>query len=358
MGSNFFLKKFYVLIFVLLFVVIGSYFIFFADSYKFTEDRAIRVLVVHSYDVDSYLWTEGEMLGFNTSLDKMDDLGFDIDLKVFNMDTKRNPSNEWKEKSAVEAMKIIEEWDPDIVYLTDDNAQKYVGMNYLGSDILFVYSGVDNDPADYGYIKANNFAGVIERHHLRETVDLLKEFYPLVEKIGVIYDDSVTGELNAGNMIEISKGMTDVEFVEWARVSTFEEYKAKVDEYQESVDAILFLNIHTIKDENGKIIPSFEVAKWEIQNSDLPDICLHDYNILYGMLFGVPVSSFNQGYDAGVIVRKVLVDGIDPKNIPIKTSEIEKNWINLARAKQLGLDIPSVVLINSEVIEEFFWEEQ
>ena len=274
------------------------------------------------------------------------------------MDTKRNPSEEWKKKSASDAMSLIEEWEPDVVYLTDDNAQRYVGMNYLDSDILFVYSGVDNDPSNYGYLEAKNFVGVIERHHLKETVELLRDFYPSVNKIGVIYDDSVTGELNTKNMVEISKEMSDVEFVEWARVSTFEEYKSKVQEYQESADAILFLNIHTIKDEEGNIIPSPEIAKWEIQNSNLPDICLHDYNVRYGMLLGIPVSSFNQGYDAGEIVKKVLIDGVDPKKIPIKTSEIENNWINLARAKQLDLEIPSVILINSEVFEEFPWGEQ
>ena len=52
--------------------------------------------------------------------------GKNIELRTFNMDTKRNPQVEFIEAKAVEAIEEINSFKPDLIIASDDNAAKYV----------------------------------------------------------------------------------------------------------------------------------------------------------------------------------------------------------------------------------------
>ena len=49
-------------------------------------------------------------------------------------------------------------------------------------------SGVNADPAAYGFVGSSNITGVLEHEHFVETVKLLREMFPQVTRIAVIVD--------------------------------------------------------------------------------------------------------------------------------------------------------------------------
>ncbi len=152
----------------------------------FAESRPFRILHIMSYH-QGWEWNDSQLRGFEDALG-----GLEYELQVFEMDTKRNSSEEWKQERAAEAHALIEDWQPDLVYANDDNAQKYIVTSHVGGRIPFVFSGVNADPAEYGFVGSENVTGVLEREHSLQSVSLLRQLIPAVKRIAVIVDDGPT----------------------------------------------------------------------------------------------------------------------------------------------------------------------
>lgn len=311
-----------------------------------------KILHVMSYH-SPWKWTDDQLDGFKSALH-----GVDVEYKVIQMDTKNNNTEEWKEQVTQEAKDIIETWQPDLVYTSDDDVQIYLAQDYINKDIPFVFSGVNADPQEYGFVGSTNITGVLEHQHFIATVKLLKRIAPDVKRIAVVVDDSPFWDGVTQQMREQEDQLPDdVEIVTWDLILTFEEYKQKVEEYQTTVDAIALLGVFNFKDQNGENVPFQEVLKWTTENSNLPDFSFWADRISHGTLCSVTVSGYEQGLAAGKIARGILVEGKTPSSFPMKSTLKGEPVINLARAKALGLNIDSEILLTAEVIENFSWEE-
>src|SRR3989304_4288688 len=157
--------------------------------------RHFKILHVMSYH-SPWEWTDKQLQGFKDALNDLD-----VQYKVFQMDTKRNSSEQWKLKVAAQAKELIDTWKPDLVFTNDDDAQLYVAKYYVNTDIPFVFSAVNAEPEEYGFAGSKNVTGVLERIHFVQTVRLLKQLVPTVHKIAIITD---TGKM-WGPIIEMMK---------------------------------------------------------------------------------------------------------------------------------------------------------
>lgn len=311
-----------------------------------------KVLHVMSYH-SPWKWTDDQLNGFKAALQ-----GADVEYKVIQMDTKNNNSEEWKEQIAQEAKDLIDTWQPDLVYTNDDDAQKYIVQDLVNTDIPFVFSAVNADPAQYGFVGSKNVTGVIEHQHFVESVELLKQIEPDVKRLAVVIDESPFWEGVTDTMRgEESQLPQNVEIVSWDKILTFEEYKQKTEEYQTTVDAVVLLGVFNFKDENGENVPFQDVLQWTAENSNLPDISFWADRISHGTLASVTVSGYEQGRAAGEMAHDILVEGKDPADIPMEPTVKGEPIINLARAKALGLNIDSEILLTAEVVQDFSWEQ-
>ena len=78
---------------------------------------AKKVLIVHSYHAE-YDWCQG----VNEGIDKvLKPAG--IETRTFYMDTKRNSSQEWKEKSGQAAEVELNAYNPDVLITVDDDTR-------------------------------------------------------------------------------------------------------------------------------------------------------------------------------------------------------------------------------------------
>jgi ABC-type uncharacterized transport system substrate-binding protein len=154
----------------------------------------------------------------------------------------------------------------------------------------------------------------------------------------------------------------DIEILEWFTLKTFEEYKKVIKDYENKVDAYIVLGVNTLKDENGKSIPKGEAVKWNVLNNiSTPTLCFSSSCGRWGSLLETSTYNYKHGEFAGSIAYKILVEGDFPKDVGFMSVERSNRVINLARARNLGINIdkiPSQILINSEVVETFPWEEE
>lgn len=310
-----------------------------------------KVLHIMSYH-SPWKWTDDQFTGFKYALRDLD-----VEYRVFQMDTKRRSSEAWKLEVAEKARALIDEWKPDLVYTSDDDAQEYVTKYYVNKDIPFVFSGVNARPEKYGFAGSRNVTGVLEREHFLESVSLLKEIVPGVKKIAVIIDEGPTWQGVINRMIVKSAGLSDIQIVSWHVIHTYEEFKHAIKELEPQVDAVALLGIFTYKDETGKNVPYTEVLQWTAENSGIPDFSFWKDRISYGTLCTVTVSGYEQGLAAGKIARDIMLGGKSPTSFAMEPTVKGEPVISLARARDLGIKVRTRVLLTAEVVEAYKWEE-
>ena len=114
-----------------------------------------RCLYVSSYH-QGYAWSDGVERGLRKAL------GNACELRQFNMDTKRKKSLEDKESAAKEAHQIIQQWQPNVVITSDDNAAKFLILPYYkNADTPFVFNGINWSIKEYD-LPFSNTTGIVE----------------------------------------------------------------------------------------------------------------------------------------------------------------------------------------------------
>ncbi len=317
------------------------------DDGRVSSFRILHIMSHHQ----PWEWTESQFTGFQEALS-----GVDVEYRVFEMDTKRHSDEESKEKAGQQARKLIDDWRPDLIYTSDDNAQKYVTSHYLGAKIPFVFSGVNTAPEGYGFHKSNNVTGVLEQEHFVQTISLLREIAPGVRRIAVIYDDGPSWHGVMKRMQSRLKEIPDLEVVAWEQIKTFDEYKRKILAYQDKVDAVGLLGIFTFKDGAGRNVPYSDVLRWTAENSRLPDFSFWGNRVAAGTLCAVAVSGYAQGLQAGKLAREILIGGRSPGQLHMMPTRMGEPIISLRRARQLGIKIQTGTLLATKVISSYEWE--
>jgi len=301
--------------------------------------RSHYVLIIFSYHPE-YAWQAEETKGVEEVLKNEG-----VRIEKLYMDTKRQTSAEWSKKIAEEAVRKIDEYKPDVVIVFDDNACELVAKKYVDKRLPFVFAGMNGEPEDYGF-PAENITGVIERHHIAATIDLLGRLVPDVKELAVITDNSPTSQ---GFITDLKKTTIPLPIIEVYTTNDFSDWKAKVNELQLKVDAIGLFQYHTIKEGSGEqSLPPDEVLAWTLQNSALPDFAFFDFTIRGGAFSGVTVSGYEQGKAAAEIAVRIL-KGEKARDIPIQCPQKGTIIVNETRAKDLNIQIPADVLRDAEI---------
>ncbi len=310
--------------------------------------KIIHVMSYHS----PWEWTDSQLDGFKAALK-----GLDVQYNVMQMDSKRRSNEDWMQEISKEIRKTIDASKPDLIFASDDTAQQYVTKYYVNSSIPIVFSAVNASPDKYGFDGSKNVTGVLERIHYVQTLHLLKKLVPTIRKIAIISDTGKMWTPVIEEEIKPKQGsLPDIEVVSYDVIATFDEFKQKVLAYQSQVDALGFLGVFEFKDEAGKNVPMEDVLKWLQANSKLPDFSFWEDRVLKGTLCAIAVSGYEQGYQAGVFARRILVDGKSPSELDIISTERGVPLINLVTAKRLNIEptgdvLKTVKVINSIALE-------
>jgi ABC-type uncharacterized transport system substrate-binding protein len=314
-------------------------------------DDKPRVLIVHSYD-NGFRWSAKQNEGILEGLKRG---GFDedgYDLRVFYMDARVNfVTNEQIELRADIALKTIEEFMPQLVFLTDDTAVEEVAVPYLrahpGTDISFVFSGVNGDPARWGLVKSLEAPGVkltgtLERIPFDEGLAAGRRAFPASTHAVIFADDSPSSRTV---MESFRRTLSDntvqypLQVVDFIQIETFEEWKEKVAAYRDEADVIGILNYHRIKDASGNIVLPKDVVKWTVENGRMPAFGL----ISDWSADGLPMSFGNSGFETGVFVGQrgaQILNGADAGTMPIVDPREYEMTFNTTTIDKENLHIP------------------
>lgn len=137
----------------------------------------------------------------------------------------------------------LEEFNPDIVIASDDNAQEYLVAPFLKNSALpVVFCGVNWDAGMYGY-PVSNITGMIEVDQIEDMMDILKK-YAKGSRVGYLSGDLATGR----KQIQIYNEKFFNGQMKSYLVSTQAELEEKYIQAQKEVDILIFSNYIGISD--------------------------------------------------------------------------------------------------------------
>ena len=285
-----------------------------------------RVLVVQSYH-EQFTWSAE----INKTI-KAEFEGEDIDLKVFFMDTKRNPSEQWKRHVGRQAGELVRKFMPKVVVTVDDNAQTYFAKSFVdNSPVQFVFCGVNAGSEKYGY-PASNVTGILERTYPAQTLKVVKTLMPGIQGVAVVTDDSTTSEIMRPRIIKrIATLESEISLIRFAVPKTFNAWKEEILSLERNpkVDVLLIPLYHTVRDDGDmtSLIPK-EVMQWTLAHVSKPVVGTGLHLIEDGGLLAVTVDPLEHGRVAARMAKAILA-GKRAADIPMRTNKDGFVMVNL-----------------------------
>lgn len=259
---------------------------------------------------------------------------YPLELKIIYMDTKRNPSEEFSKTAALQARAAIEEFRPDVVIASDDNAAKYLIMPYYkDADLPFVFCGINWDASVYGF-PYKNVTGMIEVALVSEIFRHLKQ-YAKGDRIGFIAGDTLSERKNLEYYIK----RFNIQFSQIYLAKTFDEWKQAYLKLQDEVDMAMMTSHVGIANWDDAQAQAFAE-----QHVKIPIGTEHRWSIPFALVS--VAKDFGEMGDWSARAALKILDGVPPSKIPIAANKKGHLLFNARMAERLGIhSIPSLAEI-------------
>lgn len=304
-----------------------------AESNSLKGYEGKKVLYIDSYH-EGYAWSDGITAGIKNILGDTN-----VELKIHRMDTKRNTDETFKKTAALKAKSVIEDYTPDVVIVSDDNAFKYlIQPYYRDAELPVVFSGLNWDAAVYE-APYTNTTGMVEVSLTVQLIDLLRE-YANGNRVGYLTADVLTERKNA----EYYSKLFDLNFEKSYFVTSMDEWKDAFLKLQREVDIIIFENNAGIVDWDDDMTETFVLDTIKIP------VGTTNPWIMQSSLLGLTKIPEEQGEWSAKATLDIL-NGASPSEIPVVNNKKGKLIVNLRIAEKLDLVLKSDVLRNAEIFE-------
>ena len=250
----------------------------------------------------------------------------DIRLKIFYMDTKRNKNEGYINSVVEETLAAIEQFNPDVIIASDDNAVNYViSEHFKNGQIPVVFCGVNWQCKQYG-LPTDYVTGMLEVLPVKQTLQLLKQYYPEAEKLAVLSEDSPSERKNRDILEPIyhDLGFT----VEYYLVDTYSQWKDAFVKANEKADLIYAVTNGAI--ENWKEDSAEKFVKEHIK---MPVFTNDQFMMRYSVI-GLTKIASEQGHWAANTALEILKCE-NPANIPVTRNQKVNAFINKELAKEI-----------------------
>lgn len=301
------------------------------------------ILVLHSYD-PGYAWVRD----INVGLDRVFDRKYLYQVRWYYMDTKRHPSAAYKASAGIAARNVIAAARPDVVIAIDDDAQDYAARHFANDPrVKIVFAGVNREAADYGYDKATNVTGVLERIPLaamREALCSATGLRALARPVRVAFigDRSETVDGDAGQVRRYAWAPLALGTV--LQVDTWAEWQAGVRALSASHDVLLVSGYRRLRRAaaDPALVPARDVVAWTEAHSAAPVISFNGFYIEDGGMLAIGSSPYQQGELAGRRALQIALEHRAPATLPVLTPRQFIVTMNGALMRARRFELPLV----------------
>jgi len=279
-----------------------------------TNSEAKKCLYISSYH-RGHEWSDGIETGIRETLHGH------CELRQIDMDTKRKQSPEEIFASVNRAVKAIEDWQPDVVITSDDNAAKYViAPHYRDDDVPFVFSGVNWTVEEYGF-PYTNVTGIVEvspyKNMLEET-RAVTNFGNTSRRALYIGANTLSEKKNFARIETVAQELNIQ--IEASFASHFQHWKKALNTSDQYDFIVLGSNAGIEGWEEQRAI---DVA---LSSSKKITVTAHKWMMPYSIL-GFTTLAEEQGIWSANAAIQVL-QGTSPADIPLASNKKWDLWVN------------------------------
>lgn len=292
-----------------------------------------KCLYVSSYH-QGYAWSDGVEQGLRRVLTGH------CEIRQIDMDTKRNKSAEFKQSAALAVKQQIEEWQPDVVIVSDDNAAKYVVKQYYrDASIPFVFSGVNWTVKEYGF-PYSNVTGIIEVAPLEAMLENAIKYAGGSRTAIYLGADTLTEKKNLDRVARASRKLgIDLEGV---LVTDAAQWK---DAYTKAQDADFIVMGSYSGIENWDAV---ELAQFAVKQARKLTVTNHDWMMPFSTIGFTKIPQEHGEWAAQTAIE--ILKGKSPRDIPIVANRDWDLWLNPAHLQSTQLKLPRKLLRKAKKI--------
>lgn len=222
--------------------------------------------------------------------------------------------------------------DVDLIFsiatMTSQAAKKAIE----GTDIPLVFTAV-SDPVFSQLVKDrnitdNNVTGVDDAAPIKENIELFTQLNENVKAIGIIYN---TGESNSEVQVnktkEIAKEMGIT--IETVGITTVNDIPQAVSTLAKKVDGLYIVT-------DNLVASSISLVAKLAEENKLITVSADGTHVDEGIMMAKGISFYGIGKQSAVMVKKILVDKIDIKDIPVESAPEFEKRVNTRVMEALG----------------------
>jgi ABC-type uncharacterized transport system substrate-binding protein len=254
--------------------------------------------------------------------------------------------------TAAQIREEIHQWHPAVVIASGEISAQKVVRPMVNTSNAFVVFGMHSDPKDLGFIldspqhPGRNVTGVLPASPLLRAMRLAKEICDKVHRAVFLTDTPAESKLV---LKDLEREFLPLE-VESIQIAETEEIWLKIIKgLQFKIDVVIISGVSHLTTDSGEPVNVEKLVKKAIAHSPLMGIALSRELVRYGILAGVEVTPYLYGLEAGKKAREVL-NGVAVGEVPFSAPPEPSIFVNLSRARQLGIEIPPSVLMEATFI--------
>jgi len=311
-----------VLVFVALLMLASS----LAQAKKVEQ---LDILAIHSYHQE-YPWTASQYKGFKRQLEaELPEYALNFSAEY--LDTKRIDFSEAYQKEFIHYISAKYKNNlPDLVYVTDDNALKYIhsGKERLAWSIPVVFSGINN----INFVNTHPsklLAGIFELKDIRSSILLARQIEPNSSRIIFLGDGGTTDSAIKAIINEASYKKENIEY-NYLGESQLNTILEKLNSYAQGV--VILTTVGGIRDSEGRHLELPKIIK-ALTNTGKKILVMEDAYLLNGVIGGHVTSGQSQGASAANIAAEII-QGEDVKKVKSESrvlSEFILSWPEMQR---------------------------
>ena len=203
-------------------------------------------------------------------------------------------------------------------------------------------------PVEAGLINAedkpgNNSTGVSDRTPIKQQLEIMKKVLPNMKKVGILYtanEDNAVKQAQEAEKLAKELGLE----VKVSSVANTNDIQQVTESLASQTDAIFVPIDNTIASAMATVVKVTDAKK-------IPVFPSADTMVADGGLLGLGVDQYQIGVETAKVVAKVL-KGADTKDMPIVLANEGVIYLNEAKAKQLGIEIPKEIKDKAKVVDK------
>lgn len=176
----------------------------------------------------------------------------------------------------------------------------------------------------------SNITGVLDEAPIKKQLKTFKEINPSIKRIGIVYN---TSEENSLIQIKQAKKVArdlNLQIVEIG-ISSLNDISQTLNSYVKKIDGI-----YTITD--NMVASSISVISTIANENNLVTIGAEEAHVMGGVLFSNGLSYYEIGKQAAKMAKKILIEQVDPSDIPVEKASKTIKKFNRKTLEKLGLN--------------------